>query len=86
MTYYDDIAEGYDELHFEEQKKKAQIILKEIKIKKKDTLLDVGCGTGKVTELFPCKAWGVDPSEKLLAKAKIPHLKGTAEQLPFEDN
>ncbi|MBS3147293.1 methyltransferase domain-containing protein [Candidatus Woesearchaeota archaeon] len=83
--YYDEISEGYDALHFEEQKKKAELILKELKIKKSDKLLDVGCGTGKITELFFCDATGIDPSEKLLAKAKIPVVKGNAEKLPFPD-
>lgn len=85
MDYYDEISEGYDELHFEEQKRKAELILKELKIKKSDRLLDVGCGTGKVTALFPCNVTGIDPSEKLLAKAKIPAVKGRAEELPFQD-
>src|SRR3989338_2623020 len=83
--YYDEISEGYDALHFEEQKKKAELILKELNIKKSDKLLDVGCGTGKITALFFCDATGIDPSEKLLAKAKIPFVKGTAEKLPFPD-
>ena len=85
MTYYDQIAQGYNELHFDEQKKKAGIILKELKIKQTDKLLDVGCGTGKITELFPCKVIGIDPSKELLKQVKIPVVHGAAENLPFAD-
>lgn len=85
MNYYDAIAPGYDELHFEEQKRKAELILRELKIKKTDKLLDVGCGTGKVTELFPGKLAGIDPSAELIKQAKIPVTLGSAEKLPFAD-
>ncbi|MBI4146015.1 class I SAM-dependent methyltransferase [Candidatus Woesearchaeota archaeon] len=84
-VYYDEIAESYDELHFDEQKRKAELILKELRISKEDKLLDVGCGTGKVTELFPCKVTGVDPSRELLKKAKIMVVQGVAEALTFSD-
>lgn len=83
MNYYDSIASGYDELHFEEQKRKLEIILREIKINKTDKLLDVGCGTGKITALFPCKVTGIDPSAELLKHAKVHVLVGFAEELPF---
>lgn len=85
MNYYDSIASGYDELHFEEQKRKAELILRELKLKKTDKLLDVGCGTGKITELFPCKVTGIDPSAELIKQAKIPVVLGSAEKLPFPD-
>lgn len=85
MNYYDSIAPGYDELHFEEQKRKAELILRELKLKKTDKLLDVGCGTGKVTALFPCTVTGLDPSAELLKQAKIQVVLGSAEKLPFAD-
>ena len=84
--YYDEIARGYNELHFAEQKRKAVLIQRELNLKKSDTLLDVGCGTGKVTELFDCKVTGIDPSTELLKQAKIPVVEGRAESLPFPDN
>lgn len=59
------------------------------------TLLDVGCGTGKLlaalVEQAHCRAWGVDASEPMLgvARAGLPPsvgLKvGRAEALPFRD-
>lgn len=88
MTYYDQIAPGYDELHKEEQLKKLNFISKHVKLDGKG--LDVGCGTGISTNFFNCKV-GVDPSEELLkiAKKNYPEIKFTkanAEHLPFKDN
>jgi ubiquinone/menaquinone biosynthesis C-methylase UbiE len=88
MTYYDQIAPGYDELHKEEQLKKLNFISKYIKLEGNG--LDVGCGTGVSTSFFNCKA-GVDPSEELLKIAKknypeIKFIKTSAEKLPFKDN
>ncbi|MBS3176955.1 methyltransferase domain-containing protein [Candidatus Woesearchaeota archaeon] len=75
MTYYDDIAEGYEELHKEEQEKKIAVIkkvMKELnwKIKENETVLDVACGTGLTTRPWPGKKTGLDPARKLLEKAK----------------
>ena len=85
MTYYDAISAGYNELHFAEQKRKAALILKELKPAKKDTLLDVGCGTGKITALFPCKTTGIDPAAELVKQSPMHALVGKAEALPFAD-
>jgi len=79
---YDNIASGYDELYGEEQNKKAALILSHAKIKGK--VLDVGCGSGKTSELFG-DVIGIDPSIELLKYAKIPVVQGMAEELPFKD-
>ncbi len=86
MTYYDKISKGYNELHGEEQLKKVNIILHNIKLKKEDKLLDVGCGTGFYHGLFKCEVTGVDPSEELLKQCKSKTVKSSAEKLPFKDN
>ena len=90
MTYYDEISEGYEELHQEEQLKKIDIIKKHIKIKHSDKLLDIGCGTGITTELWECKRYGVDPAKKLLARArqkdKIEYKLAPAEKIPYPDS
>ena len=88
MSYYDEISEGYNELHKEEQLKKVKIILNKLKLKKIDKLLDVGCGTGFYLDLFDCDVTGVDPSEKLLEQYKGEHqvILGSAESLDFLDN
>ncbi len=85
MTYYDDIAEGYNNLHEEEQLAKLKTIKQYLKPKPSDMLLDVGCGTG-ISSDWPCKVVGIDPSKELLKKNPHPHKLAEAESIPFEDN
>lgn len=89
MTYYDEISEGYEELHREEQLKKVKLIRKLIKVDSSDKLLDVGCGTGVTTVGWGCELYGLDPAKKLLERAvdkdKITYVNAEAENIPFED-
>ena len=67
--YYDEIAKGYNELHEDEQKSKHSKILKELLtlgLKNKSQLLDIGCGTGKSFDYYPCKIFGIEPSKKMV--------------------
>ncbi|PIN74457.1 hypothetical protein COV18_07435 [Candidatus Woesearchaeota archaeon CG10_big_fil_rev_8_21_14_0_10_37_12] len=84
--YYDQIAAGYNQLHGEEQLRKAQIIANEINVKPDDVLLDVGCGTAHTLALFNCIKIGVDPSKKLLEQATVPVMHGVAENLHFPND
>ena len=84
MNYYDEISEGYNELHKEEQLKKVKIIIKELNITN-EKVLDVGCGTAFYADLFK-NYTGLDNSKGMLKKAKAKVVLGNAECLPFEDN
>ncbi|MBS1267259.1 MAG: Ubiquinone/menaquinone biosynthesis C-methyltransferase UbiE [Candidatus Woesearchaeota archaeon] len=87
MTYYDEISTGYDELYGKEQLKKAKIIANIIKPKKNEILLDVGCGSGHYLHLFDCEIVGIDPSLKLLKKAKNGFfIHSKAEKMGFTDD
>jgi len=88
--YYNEIAQGYDELHEFEQLQKVALIKEQLNIQPETTLLDVGCGTG-ISSQFDCDVTGIDPSEALLKKAKkkFPDkqfIAASAEELPFEDH
>lgn len=90
MTYYDELAKGYDSLHKEEQKKKLAIISKYIDPKPDEKLLDVGCGTGLCSD-WNCTCTGIDPSLGLIKEAekkndKVRFVQGSAEDMPFKDN
>jgi ubiquinone/menaquinone biosynthesis C-methylase UbiE len=93
-NFYDEISEGYDELHMGEQLQKMVEIIASLGPdvpKKGETLLDVGCGSGISTSVWTCACTGIDPSAKLIeiAKKKCPKAKfqvGNAEELPFPDN
>lgn len=94
--YYDGIAEGYDSLHMAEQLQKMTEIIAAMGPdipKKKETLLDVGCGTGISTSVWVCDCTGIDPSPELIKKAQQKFagqqnkrfMVGNAEELPFPD-
>lgn len=92
MEYYDKIASGYDELHYDEQKKKLMIISNYLGIDTETRLLDIGCGTGFSSEFFNCQSTGLDPSRKMLIHGRNDGgnqrdlLQGEGEHLPFSDH
>jgi ubiquinone/menaquinone biosynthesis C-methylase UbiE len=85
-TYYDDWAEGYSELHREEQVRKLNVINENIRFDKGDLLLDVGCGPGFAAEVLDCRIIGLDPSAELLKKCSFKTVRCEAEEMPFPDN
>jgi len=80
MNYYDRIAEGYNELHEEEQKKKLRAI--KDSLKPKGLILDIGAGTGLSKKYFK-NIILLDPSKEMLKKAKGRKVVATAEKIPF---
>lgn len=84
MNYYDEISEGYNELHKEEQLKKVKIIIRELNIIN-EKVLDVGCGTAFYSDLFE-NYIGLDSSKGMLEKSNANVVFGDAECLPFENN
>ena len=87
MNYYNSISGSYNKLHKEEQLNKIRLIKDNLKIKKQDFLLDVGCGTGIFAEEFNCIKIGIDPSIEMLKQGKNAfYIKAYAENLPFKDS
>ncbi len=92
MSYYNETAAGYNELHGEEQLRKARTILAYLKehhlIYDATRLLDVGAGTTHATSIFPGDKTALEPAKELLKQAKDASIKlvhGNAEDLPFAD-
>ena len=88
MDYYNQIAEGYEELHKEEQLKKLKIIKENFDFG--ESILDVGCGTGFcLDEINVKRKVGIDPSEELvkIGKKKGRNVSiGRAEEIKFKDD
>ena len=69
-------------------------LLKIMKVKPSDDMLEIGAGTGRITKHYGNLIKNLvllDPSTKMLVKAKekLPHAKlirGVAENIPFPDN
>ncbi|MEM6299601.1 MAG: class I SAM-dependent methyltransferase [Bacteroidota bacterium] len=93
-SYYDELAENYDQdrfansygkfIHRQEEKTLARHVSKNEKSK----ILDLACGTGR---FLHHAAFGVDISEEMLkvARVKFPNADlrvGDGTNLPFEDN
>ncbi|RLA76172.1 MAG: hypothetical protein DRG78_19530 [Epsilonproteobacteria bacterium] len=85
-SYYDFIADSYDELYKEEQLEKVKIVRTLIKPRPKHWLLDIGSGTGLSSCSFKCYKVGIDPSLKLILRSRILSILGQAEHLPFPNH
>jgi ubiquinone/menaquinone biosynthesis C-methylase UbiE len=83
---YDDVRAGDVEL--------INAFLTEAALTPESRVLDIGCGTGNYTHMFQkltgCRTYGVDPSEGMLARARVKGDAVTFSQcqggnLPYED-
>lgn len=85
MSYYNNIAIGYNALHEEEQLRKKRLILSLLP-QITGYMLDVGCGTGLSLQK---NTIGLDPSYDMLLQAKkkkhLLLIQGYGEYLPFKD-
>ena len=72
MSYYNEISEGYGELHKEEQLKKIKIIKENLDVRGR--VLDIGCGP--YFGDFDGFVVGLDNSFELLKKAKLERVCG----------
>jgi len=84
MNYYDSISKGYNSLYMNEQCKKFEIIKKLVK---GGLVLDLGCGTGFITEKLG-NVVGIDYSINMLKLCQkgLNLVCANAELLPFKDN
>jgi ubiquinone/menaquinone biosynthesis C-methylase UbiE len=73
------------------------VVASHVKDQRIETVLDLGCGTGRFTEVlrawFDAEVIGIDPSKKMLeqAQSKQPHRRirfelGRGESVPLPDN
>ncbi|MBI4633434.1 MAG: class I SAM-dependent methyltransferase [Deltaproteobacteria bacterium] len=100
MIFNEEMARTYDEWlrtpagrYVDEQEKR--LITDLLVPRERETVLDVGCGTGEHLLLFRskgCDVTGIDPSAPMLAIAgdklgqRATLHQGKAEDLPFDDN
>ncbi|MGB9727122.1 MAG: class I SAM-dependent methyltransferase [Nitrososphaeria archaeon] len=96
IKHYNALAKAYDKLYGQEQKMKIDFILKNLDLKNRRKILDVGCGTCILFESLydEDKIFvGVDISEKILRigwikfrdKINLFLVLADAEHLPFRD-
>ncbi len=94
--WYDALSRNYDELYGEEQNKKHAKILQILGNREFNTVIDVGCGTGKLLELLSPRSQfslGIDLSVQMLNKARqrkagtgIQLVRADASHLPLQDH
>ena len=94
MKHYDAVAKIYDLQYGREQRMKMEFALKNLHLKFKSLVLDVGCGTGILFEYLSGKVEilvGIDISKNILKKAKeklegvdnVFLIQADADHLPF---
>jgi ubiquinone/menaquinone biosynthesis C-methylase UbiE len=92
MVYYNQISEGYTQLHGGEQREKYQTALEALDGFHTDLVVDVGCGTGLFINMVTGKVGeivGVDSSKEMVKKANCVKSENghvvlcDADNLPF---
>ena len=75
-SQYDVIADRYDTLFIDESSLAENAEVGEMLRPLSGSVLDIGCGTGLLTEITPIMPenyYGIDPSEKMLSRFKKKH-------------
>jgi len=84
---YDLLAKNYDELYYDEQKKKLHILCHALGSCHNKEILDVGCGTFFSQQFFPyAKMTGIDASKEMITLAQGNIFLGKAEALPCDND
>jgi len=97
MRRYNQSAHVYDTQYFEEQEAKFKTVMQDLRLPHKSCVLDVGCGTGLITNRLVERAEfivGVDFSRGLLQEARkkarshehVFLALADADNLPFADH
>jgi len=100
IRHYNRLAKIYDSLYGEEQKAKIISILKMMRNKRKDLVLDLGCGTGLLIDYVASRVnhfVGLDIAEEALKvaserscrlgiKRNVSLIKADVDALPFRDD
>jgi len=94
--WYDALSRNYDELYGEEQNEKYAKVLEFLGNREFKTIVDVGCGTGKLLGLISPRSQvglGIDLSVEMLKRAKqrtintgIQLVRADASHLPLQDH
>ena len=96
MKHYDAVAKIYDLQYGQEQMMKMKFALKNLHLKPKSLVLDVGCGTGLLFDYLSSKVGflvGIDISKNILREAKrkldsknnVFLIQADADYLPFRN-
>ncbi len=71
------------------------MLLKTVRVKPGNNVLDVACGNGRLLNMFaekyPINGYGIDISDKMIEQARLlnPSMRfsiGSCERIPYEDN
>ena len=76
ITQYDVIADKYDTIFIDASSIAENAEVGEMLVPLHGSVLDIGCGTGLLTEIAPVipeKYFGIDPSAKMLANFRLKH-------------
>ena len=90
LKFFDRLAENWDsdEQNPDQTVKRVSDILELLKLQSGDDLLEVGCGTGQLSDwlaqqVSPGRVTAIDFSEKMLAAAKSKYDKAQHQQIEF---